>query len=79
MEKWRQSIVSINSEHLLIIPAKLPFFVKAPAKMSVFFLAVGRIRAVGVVPVLFQPPFLWSNIETNRSCSVKYVQTSPSG
>lgn len=63
--------MSINSEHLLIIPAKLPFFVKAPAKMSVFFLAVGRIRAVGVVPVLFQPLFLWSNIETNRSCSLE--------
>ena len=58
--------MSINSEHLLIIPAKLPFFVKAPAKMSVFFLAVGRIRAVGVVPVLFQPPFSRGNFRSGR-------------
>ena len=58
--------MSFNSEHLLIIPAKLPFFVKAPAKMSVFFLAVGRIRAVDVVPVLFQPSFSRSDFRSGR-------------
>ena len=39
--------MSINSEHLLIIPAKLPFFVKAPAKMSVFFSRGGSNSCCG--------------------------------